>query len=432
MTTDNHTPGGTADRVSATADASGPALARFLADRSEAAFAAVVGEHGGMVYGVCRRILGNTADAEDAFQATFLVLARDAAGVVRRNVAVGAWLYGTACRVARFARRTAARRLARELRQAKPMATPSDPTADLAGREAGRVVDDELHRLPDRYQRPVVLCYLSGLTHDQAAEQLGVHPRTLERRLKAGLDLLRDRLVVRGVTLSLVALAAVLTAASATATPPPLAQATAQAAAKYAGGELPASAAVTALVNGERLGRLTTTAAWAGGIAAVLIAGGVAAWIGLGGFGAKPVPVAAITADDDPAVVSGAAAAVADKDAKTVTIRGRVIGPDGMPLAGVQVALLARPVRLNPDKSFDPLDDPLADVVLPKGRFRALARGTTDADGRYEMTGIQQVPDPTTGAKWYHTLPWAFVDGPHRLQRQPAEFKNLQVIPLSR
>jgi RNA polymerase sigma factor (sigma-70 family) len=428
MTTENPTPGVPAAPTPTLVGGGVAPLARFLADRSESAFASVVGEHGGMVYGVCRRILGNSADAEDAFQATFLVLARDAARVVRRDVPVGAWLYGTAYRLAKFARRTAARRAAREHRQAKPMASTPDPTVDVAAREAGRVVDDELHRLPDRYQQPVVLCYLSGLTHDQAAEQLGVHPRTLERRLRAGLDLLRDRLVVRGVTLSVVALAAVLTAASATATPPPLAQATAQAAAGS-----PVPAAVTALVNAERAGRLTTTAAWAGGIAAVLVAGGVAGWIGLNGFGAKPTPVPAATADDDdPAVVSGAAAA--GRGDRTVTVRGRVIGPDGMPLVGVEVALLARPVRLTDktDKTFDPIDDPLADVVLPKGRFRALARGTTDADGKYQLTGAQQVPDPTTGAVWYHTLPWAFVDGPHRLQRQPAEFKNLQIIPLGR
>jgi hypothetical protein len=284
----------------------------------------------------------------------------------------------------------------------------------------------------------VVLCYLGGLTHDQAAEQLGVHPRTLERRLKTGLELLRSRLVVRGITLSAAALVAVLTTtAAAAAVPPPLARETAEAVTRYAAGQSAvdaAGASVAALLNGERFGRLATTAAWVGGTAIALVAAGLVGWYGFaaGRVGPAPPPVA----DDEP-VVSGAnpvPATATARDGRTVTVRGQVVGPDGRPLAGVSVALLARPVRLEDraEKTFTPLDDPLSDVETFRGRFRALARGTTDADGRYELTGTQQVPDPTTGATWYQTLPWALTGRPHRLIREPAEFKNLQVIPLGR
>jgi RNA polymerase sigma factor (sigma-70 family) len=194
----------------------GQLLARFAADRDEAAFAELVQRHGPLVLRVCRRFLADPNAAEDAFQATFLVLVRKAGSIGRGELLAG-WLYGVAGRVARRARADAARRREREARAATPAATPDEPTA----RELGAVLDEELNRLPARYRDAFLLCYVEGKTQDDAARLLGWSLRTLQRRLEQGRDLLRARLTRRGVTLS-AALVAVGLAADAAAAPPPL------------------------------------------------------------------------------------------------------------------------------------------------------------------------------------------------------------------
>src|SRR5262245_53204145 len=142
----------------------------FVATRSEAAFAALLRRHGPMVLGVCRRVLGNPHDAEDAFQATFLVLARKAARLRDRPL-LSRWLYGVAQRTARKALTARARRARHEREAAAP--APRDPLAELSVREAQRLVDQELARLPGKYQAPLLLCCLEGLARDEAARQLG-------------------------------------------------------------------------------------------------------------------------------------------------------------------------------------------------------------------------------------------------------------------
>src|SRR5262249_33982417 len=174
-------------------------LERFTAQRDEAAYAALVGRHGPMVLNVCRSILRHEQDAEDAFQATFLVLARKAASV-RQPEAVAGWLYEVAYRVAVKAQADAARRRARE-RRASPMASP-DPTLDMTLRDLHRVLHEELQRLPDKYRLPLVLCYLEGRSHEEAAGQLGWSKGTFRGRLDRGREHLRRRLAARGVTLS--------------------------------------------------------------------------------------------------------------------------------------------------------------------------------------------------------------------------------------
>src|SRR5262249_31988078 len=132
--------------------------------------AALVRRHGPMVWGVCRRILGNHHDAEDAFQATFLVLVRKAATIVPRDM-VANWLYGVAYQTARKARAMAARRNSRE-RLVFPM--PEAAAADGDGwSELWSLLDQELNRLPEKYRAPVVLCDLAGRTYKEAARQLG-------------------------------------------------------------------------------------------------------------------------------------------------------------------------------------------------------------------------------------------------------------------
>jgi RNA polymerase sigma factor (sigma-70 family) len=190
-------------------------LGRVAAGRDEAAFAEVVRRHGPLVWGVCRRVLGHEQDAEDAFQATFLVLARQA-GTVRAGSSLAAWLYGVARRVAARARADAARRRRHEGAAA---AAASVAAADLRWDDVRVVLDEELARLPEHYRAPLLLCYLEGQTQDEAARALGWSEGTLRGRLQRGRQRLRARLARRGLSLSAALLAGTL-AADAAAAPP--------------------------------------------------------------------------------------------------------------------------------------------------------------------------------------------------------------------
>jgi RNA polymerase sigma factor (sigma-70 family) len=172
-------------------------LGAFVRTRDAAAFEWLVRRHGPMVLGVCRRVLGHH-DAEDAFQAVFLVLARRA-GTVAPRERLASWLYGVAYRTALEGRRMAARRRARETPLAEsvqPVVESADPPADLSA-----LLDRELSRLPDRLRLPVVLCDLEGRTRRQVARQLGIPDGTLSNRLATARGLLAKRLTSRGVTL---------------------------------------------------------------------------------------------------------------------------------------------------------------------------------------------------------------------------------------
>ena len=175
----------------------GQLLARFVATRDEPAFAALVRRHGPMVLGVCRRLLPRGPDAEDAFQATFLVLFRRARALDRGG-SVANWLYTVAYHVALRARADAARR--RQCERAVPRRDEA-PAADVWS-DLRPVLDEELTRLPDKYRAPVVLCYLEGKTNEEAGRLLGCPVGTVKGRLSRARDLLRARLARRGVTLS--------------------------------------------------------------------------------------------------------------------------------------------------------------------------------------------------------------------------------------
>ena len=177
----------------------GTLLERFVAAHDEAAMAALVARHGPMVLGVCRRLLRDEHDVEDAFQATFLVLVRRAAAI-RDGERVGAWLHGVAHRVAVRARANAARRHAREPAGDVLIQTAlAPPAAEASLRELHAVIDDELARLPDSMRAPLVLCYLEGLTHDEAAQRLGWPVGTVRSRMARARDRLRGRLTRRGL-----------------------------------------------------------------------------------------------------------------------------------------------------------------------------------------------------------------------------------------
>jgi len=185
-------------------------LRRFVGGRDGDAFAALVRRHGPLVFGVCVRVLGNTADAEDAFQATFVVLARRAASVGRPGVLAN-WLYGVARRTALKAKAAVVRRRRHEARAAALASAALGPAAchgDPAWNDVWLVLDEELSRLPDRDRAPLVLCDLEGRTHEEAARALGCPRETMTTRLVRARRRLQARLVRRGVTLSAAALAA--------------------------------------------------------------------------------------------------------------------------------------------------------------------------------------------------------------------------------
>jgi RNA polymerase sigma factor (sigma-70 family) len=187
--------------LTAAGDGTGDAdlLERFLARRDEAAFAALVGRHGPMVLGVCGRVLGDAHAAEDAFQATFLILVRRA-GAIRKRASLGSWLHGVAYRAALKARARAACRRRHERQAMHP--EPMDPATDFVWRDLWPVLDAALDRLPATYRDPLVLCYLEGKTQAEAARLLGWRLGTLATRVLRGRERLRALLARRGVALS--------------------------------------------------------------------------------------------------------------------------------------------------------------------------------------------------------------------------------------
>jgi RNA polymerase sigma factor (sigma-70 family) len=186
-------------------------LERFLGQRDEAAFELLVWRHGPMVLGVGGRILHDTHDAEDVFQATFLTLARKAGSIGKRE-SVGSWLYKVAYRLALRARARSARRAGREkpLADLPPVEAGYEPADELAWRELGPVLDDEVRRLPEKYRAAFVLCYLEGKTNEETAKQLGCPKGTVLSRLARARERLRGRLARRGLVLASAALLTLL------------------------------------------------------------------------------------------------------------------------------------------------------------------------------------------------------------------------------
>jgi RNA polymerase sigma factor (sigma-70 family) len=225
----------------------GQLLECFLARRDEAAFEALVRRHGPMVLGVCRRVLRNTHDVEDAFQATFLVLVRKAASLRQREL-VGNWLYGTAYRAALETRTTNAARQARE-RQMWEMPERETLAETDIWQELRPLLDQELNRLPEKYRVPVVLCDLEGRKRKDVARQLGIPEGTLSSRLATARRMLAKRLARHGVMVSGGALALALSQNAATAgVPSSLMVSTVQAARWVAAGSATTAGVISAKV----------------------------------------------------------------------------------------------------------------------------------------------------------------------------------------
>jgi RNA polymerase sigma factor (sigma-70 family) len=193
-------------------------LERFLNNRDEAAFETLLARHGPMVLGVCRNLLHDPHEVEDAFAATFLVLVRKAQSIGRRELLAN-WLYGVAHRVALRARMSAARRRGQERDNVDTLL--DRPGDDLHSRERARLLHEELNRLPNRYRQPLVLFYLEGKSHEEVAQELECTPGAVRGRLERGRERLRARLLSRGVGLTAAALATTLESKTLTAAVPP-------------------------------------------------------------------------------------------------------------------------------------------------------------------------------------------------------------------
>lgn len=278
-------------------------LRRFLTQREEDAFAALVHRHGTMVLRVARRVLGNDADAEDVFQATFLLLSRRAAAI-RKREAVAGWLHGVAHRLALSARTKRMRRQEREWQAAETRPTETPTTA--AWSELEETLHEALAQLPEKYRTPLVCCYLEGRTQEEAARQLGTPLGTVRSWLARGREMLRKRLLRRGISLSVEgAITALLASACAPAdaVPPLLRIATLKAVHLFATGENAMTLLSPSIADLVRQGmttlfvaKLKSAAAWV--LALALLVGGVG-WAAHRNFSAKP-PEANQSAENAP------------------------------------------------------------------------------------------------------------------------------------
>jgi len=268
----------------------GELLRRFVTDREDAAFTALVQRHGAMVLGVCQRLLGDFHLAEDAFQATFIVLARKAA-TVRSRTSLGTWLYAVAQRVAMKAKAKSALRRDRERESGNmPRAEHLD---EHTWQELRPIIDEEIGRLPEKYQAPLILCYLEGKSQEKAAKELGLAKGTVARRLGSGREMLRRQLIRRGVTLS----AGVLTTAlcdkvMGARVAALLTVKTVQAAAGVIAGKAVAGGCLTASALGLAEEAMIGMVSVKGTLVAIALAFGLAigglGWAGIGGGSANP------------------------------------------------------------------------------------------------------------------------------------------------
>ncbi len=372
-------------------------LERYIANRDERAFAVLVERHAGLVFQVCWRILGHTQDAQDAFQATFLVLARKAA-TVRPPEALPAWLHGVARRVALKTRsaRLRHRRVERPL-AATAMDSRPDPLAELATRDFLAIVDEEVRRLAKVYRLPVILCCLEGRSIEEAAQQLGWTTGSVKGRLERGRARLHERLARRGLTLS-AALAAVelsragASAALAAGQAAPLISAAMSFAARQPSRGIAASTQATALaqstIKSMALAKLKSAALLL--LVTCLVAGGWLAQRHASVLRLTGLEASALSTPSDSAPMLAAPSAV-DKNDKgkvgeaaedRIEVSGRVLDPQGRPLAGAKLYVGYTPRRYEPDAVAHLPIYPLRAISGKDGRFHfTFAR--SDLDGQY-------------------------------------------------
>jgi RNA polymerase sigma factor (sigma-70 family) len=367
----------------------GQLLERFTVAQDEAAFETLLQRHGPMVLGVCRRLLPDPHDAEDAFQATFLVLLCKAGSIAKRESA-GSWLHGVAYRIAVRAKTRAERQRTRVLPLPElPDESRADIPTEAHRRELCADLAEELDRLPEKHRAPLVLCYLEGKSRHEAAQQLGWPEGTVQRRLARGRELLHSRLVRRGLTLSAALAAAELSTNGApAAVPAALTAATLKAAVLMAAGKGTAAGAVSA-----QAAALTKAALHALFLTKLKIAAAVMLIIGVAGLGVGTVTQQVLAQRQNEAAAKaepprassakGASKRLAEaektahaapsvpsnsEETKRMTVDGRVLDAGGKPVANAHVAVLASPKRF-PESGETPV----------------LGRTDSAADGSFQL-----------------------------------------------
>jgi RNA polymerase sigma factor (sigma-70 family) len=337
----------------------------FLSRRDDIAFAALVRRHGPMVMGVCRRMLGHQQDAEDAFQATFLVLSRNAASL-RKKSSLASWLHGTAHRIAMKAKQSAARR--RKHEGQTPARPAADPVGELLWREVRTLLDEEIACLPKTQQSVFVLCCLENLSQTEAARRLGLKERTASNRLAEARKRLQLRLSRRGVELTALLAAAALTTETASA--PPVALLT-----KVIEGM--ASPAVAALASsGPSILSVGTIKLAAALVVMVSVLTGAGLWAYRSPATTSdfpPQPAAKERADDRPKPRTPR-----QEKRQTVEVNGQVLDPDGKPVRGAKLLFLWWGEEL-PNKVWA--------MSGAEGRFRFAVRRPPVANSGWEMPG---------------------------------------------
>ena len=347
----------------------------FASRRDNSAFAGLVERHGPMVLSVCRRVLRHEQDAEDAFQATFLVLARHPESI-RRREALASWLYGVAYRTAMKAKRDATRRRKHEarLRDRTPPAAPGQTWDDVQA-----VLDEEIQRLPESLRSAFVLCVLDGKTVAAAAAEVGVKEGTLSWRLARARQRLRQRLARRGIELSAVLAALSLAhGAGEAAVPAALAGVTLRFGLLVAGGE-PAAGMIPAHVAALAAGVTKAMFLNKTKIAVLIMLTGCLLVAGTGGLArqlfaarqqpaAKPKPQVANPASQPASAKEGASPTDGVKDVEgTIEVSGRVVDPDGRPVAGAKVFYARNALAFGRDPPPPP---PTPTTTDAEGRFR--------------------------------------------------------------
>ncbi len=360
-------------------------LQRFFSHQDEAAFHSLLRRHGAMVLDVCRSVLRREADAEDAFQASFLVLVRKGQSI-RKTASLGCWLHGVAYRTALKALDQSCKRQKNESRIPARQASELD---DPSWREVRQVLHEEVSKLPERYRAALVLCYLEGRTQDVSAATLGIPKGTLRERLERGSALLRTRLVRRGLGPAAIVAAAAFPAAEVSASvSKTLIASTIKAASCLAAGQTASgliSTNVAVLIEGVNKMKATTLLVLLGAMTFGVVYGVMA---GNQQVAAQPAKY------NQEALPAGKATTGAlktkawgEEKGDNVAVSGRVLDPDGKPLAGAKLYVWVRDNNLKAVESK--------------------VRATTDRDGRFDFTFAKK--DIAAVGQWnWRPDPWRY------------------------